>query len=353
MKKRVLSIFMALSMTALLLAGCGGAANNQTPAGNGNEAGSDAQATAGDDANKPADDNQAAGGKKVGITMVSVDGYFLSTISGMMKDALVEKGCEVQVDSANGDAQKQNEQIENFVTMGCDIIVVWPVNADGVGTACKAAMDKGVQVLAMPYEVAGVTASVISPTDTEMGEKNLQMANAWIDKTFPDAKDGEVKTLVIGGSTSPEMVERTAALKKIAENKKVKMVYVDSPNMNDREEGRKCTENAFLTDSDITCVIAVNAETALGVEAFVSAQNSPVKDPSKFAIFTVDQTDEVMSKIADSATDKSTLRGTVSMGSMDDTITDFMKGMTPLLTGTEPVPVKGSAVPIDASTLGN
>ena len=66
----------------------------------------------------------------------------------------------------------------------------------------------------------------------------------------------------------------------------------------------------------------------------------------------MDETDEIDAKILASETDESVLRGTVSMGSMEATVNDFMKGMDPILKGETPVErVDGSASPLTPETL--
>jgi len=58
------------------------------------------------------------------------------------------------------------------------------------------------------------------------------------------------------------------------------------------------------------------------------------------------------SQYISSEKDESVLRGTVSMGSMEATVNDFMKGMDPILKGETPVErVDGSASPLTPETL--
>ena len=62
-------------------------------------------------------------------------------------------------------------------------------------------------------------------------------------------------------------------------------------------------------------------------------------------------TEEVVEKIKASVTNESTLRGTISMGSIQDTVNDFMAAAAPIFAGEEPYPVwNGSTFVLTAET---
>ncbi|MGB4658781.1 MAG: sugar ABC transporter substrate-binding protein [Mobilitalea sp.] len=345
MKKKFSALLILMAMLVTMVAGCSKTETSNVAATPTTEP--TVAATTEGSSDSSTDSEQ----KFVGITFPTVGNDFLAMLSDNMKKALEDAGCKVQLDAADNDVTTQIEQIENFTTMGCDIIVVWAVNGEGVSSACQKAMDKGVQILAFAYEIPGASGSVISASDELMAAQAVTMMNEWIEKTFPDAKDGEVKILALTATTTPELGIRSDALKKIADNKKVTLITQEVASADSSDEARKTTENSFLTDSDIDAVLALNGTTALGAESFIDSSSSPVTDKSKFAIFCVDESQEIIAKITASATNESVLRGTVSMGTMDDTINDFMKGMDPLLKGEAPQHITGTAFPINVDTL--
>lgn len=57
-------------------------------------------------------------------------------------------GAKVVVQSADGDESVQNNQVENLLTQGVDVIVIIPHNSDSIGAAAQQATDEGVPVLA-------------------------------------------------------------------------------------------------------------------------------------------------------------------------------------------------------------
>ena len=178
------------------------------------------------------------------------------------------------------------------------------------------------------------------------------MASDWIDETFPDAGDGEIDVLLIGSTSSPEMAVRSENMERITENPKVTMHRQDTQDSNSTDAGRNATENEFMVKDDYDVVLCMNASTALGADSYLMSASSPVKDPSKIAIFTVDETAEIDEKILASKDNGSIIRGTVSMGDIGDTTRSFIAAITPILTdGTVVRHVNGSAVKLDYDSL--
>lgn len=339
MKKRILGVVLSAVLALSMLAGCSSSDKAKT-----------------DDTKKAETKTETEGktdGQKfVGITVPSVGNDFMLALTNSMKAALEEKGCKVQLDSSENDVTTQISQIENYTTMGCDAIVVWAVNGDGVASSCQKAVDAGIPVVAFAYEIPGATTSIISATDEAMAEMCVQLANDWINETYADAKDGEVKVYVMTSSTVPESVIRSDGLKAVADNKKVTMIESEVEDQDNTDAARTLTENTLLSNPDIDVILCMNGTCAIGAESYVMSSASPVTDKSKFAIFCVDETEEIDAKILASEKDESVLRGTVSMGSLDDTVNDFMKGITPILNGETPLErVDGAATPLTAETL--
>lgn len=350
MKKRILAALLMVVMLGMIMTGC--QVNDTDESGGGDAGGAGAtEESVGDTDTSDSTEDSDSGEMFVGITMPSVGNDFMLAMSEQMKAAVEETGCKVQLDVAENNVTKQIEQIENFTSMGCDIIVVWAVNGEGVASACEKAQSEGVKTVAFAYEIPGATSSIISASEEDLSASCVSMADEWINKEFPDAADGEVKVMVITSSTTPEAVIRSDGLLKIADNPKVTVISEEITDQDKAEEARTLAENVFQTQDDIDVVIAMNGTIGLGFDSFLNSSSSPLEDKSKFAIFCVDESEEIISKIKASANDESVLRGTISMGSMGDTIGDFMKGVGPLIEGKAPVDVKGTGKIITADTL--
>ncbi|MBO5522396.1 MAG: galactose ABC transporter substrate-binding protein [Roseburia sp.] len=148
MKKKVVSVFLAMTMVAAMVAGCGGnnAASSNGAGTNGADTTSNAvtddAAPAGTEASDTADAAaDAAGGdladKKVGVCIYQFSDNFMTLFRGELENYLVEQGFSKDnitiVDGAN-DQATQTGQIDNFISQGVDVLIINPVNSSSAET---------------------------------------------------------------------------------------------------------------------------------------------------------------------------------------------------------------------------
>jgi rhamnose transport system substrate-binding protein len=73
--------------------------------------------------------------------------YFLSVKAGAEK-AAKELGVELLFDGpTDSNAAKQNEIVENWITLGVDVIAVAAENKEGISTALRKAQKQGIKVI--------------------------------------------------------------------------------------------------------------------------------------------------------------------------------------------------------------
>lgn len=102
----------------------------------------------------------------------------------------IEQACadngitEVNILSADSSLETQNTQIENLVTMGCDVILLNPYDSEGVVNAVKNASDNGVAVFTMDVTCEGATAFVAS-NNREIGKMLADyVIKNWVEKVI-------------------------------------------------------------------------------------------------------------------------------------------------------------------------
>src|SRR5579872_1169785 len=90
------------------------------------------------------------GGKKLTIGLMPKskgNAYFISCKQGA-DDAAKELGVDLNFDGpTDPDPAKQNEIIENWITLGVDAIAVACENREGISTALRKAKQKGIKVV--------------------------------------------------------------------------------------------------------------------------------------------------------------------------------------------------------------
>ena len=325
MKKKLVSVLLASAMTMSLAAGAASAVS--------------------------ADETEKREGLKIGMTVPTVGNDFAVALTGMRQDYLTDQGYEVQFDAADGDVTNQQNQVENDIQMGCDALVIWPVNGEGMSAVVTSAVEQGIPVLAFANDIPGASASQIAADDGEMGAAQAELASDWIDETFPDAGDGEIKVFVITASNTPQALDRSEGMQTIAElNSKVDMITADV-DWDSPSDSSSLVENTLMTNPDIKVIMTPGGTVGVMANNFVMSANSNVEDKANFAIFTVDETEEIDAAILASDSDESVLRGTVSMGTLEDTLNDFAKAIQPYLDGGEMQKVDGQAFKLTPDSL--
>ena len=169
MKKRLVALLLGATMVASALVGCGG--------------GDDAAATDGAATEEAADGEEAAGGKKIGITIQNYENAYWAGVMSKLDQILKDNGYEATIVGCEENSGKQIEQIENFITAGCDLIMVHPNDADAVEEVCGRAMKEGIKVMCWDNPMENTTANWVLD-NTELGKEIGKTAAAFINEHY-------------------------------------------------------------------------------------------------------------------------------------------------------------------------
>ena len=282
-----------------------------------------------------AEDVKAPEDTLVCFAISSLGNDFMSNLNSSFQAKFTEAGYQFESASADGSAQKQIEQIENFVAMGADIIIVMAVEANGLTDVCQRAMDAGTAIYAFTTNTKAYTI-YRGANDTIIGNRIAEMASEWVDAAFPDAEDGSVNCAIFRYMDSEETVERSDALAYIADiNSKVAIV-AEVEVAYTTEAAMAASENLAQTNPDIDLVLCYNGGMGIGVNSYVYTPSSVWTDYEHFGVFGSDKTDEMLALIEASKTNEAVYRGTAVMGgNINKTIEDIFANVVEYLSGVE------------------
>lgn len=250
----------------------------------------------------------------IGYSTLTTQGDFMALLARVFEERFTALGHKFEVASADLNPAKQIEQIENFITLGVDGLVIMAVEPSSLDDVLKRAQDAGIKVIAFsqPTKYYDV---YLGADNFANGKVQAEMAAEWIEKTFPDAADESIEVAVFENRDKPSAAERSRGFMEITKlTKKAKIaavVSVDTTNAG----GQAAAENLLLTNPDVKVIISYNADTAMGVDAYAMALNSQIKDRSIFATFSTDFNPAASAAIRKSAANESVWRGTIMMGS--------------------------------------
>lgn len=267
---------------------------------------------------------------------------------------------DVQVSSADGNANTQGTQIENYTAMKPGFLFVMAVEPTSLVPKLEAARQAGVQVLFAGGDPGNENAydSVMKMNQFLSGAYAALMAKQWVDKTYPDAAPGSLETAIFESTLNPEAVQRSQGLKMISEPylKNETGAYIDATgapisdeNGNylsgkseaDRVEnpayspavkvvqtvqaemfpaGQTAMQNVLTTNPDVKLVLAYAGDGAMGASQAIMDEYakgsgvSVIDDLNKVGIFSVGMIGAEGPAVADSSLGKGVFRGTVRFG---------------------------------------
>ena len=255
---------------------------------------------------------------------------------------------DVQVVSADGNANTQATQVQNFTAMKVKLLTVMAVEASSLVPNLIAARQDGILVLVIGGDPGNPDAydSVMNMNQYLSGWFEAYMAKQWVDKTYPDAADGTIQTAILTSSLNPEAIARSNGEKMIAEPfmKDVNGKYVDlsgkvvdeaskvaNPAYSSKvkvvqtvdaemfQAGQTAMQNILTTNPDVVLVLAYAGDGGMGAsqaieDEYAKGSISVIKDLNKVAVFGVGMIGAEGPAVLDSAMNKTVFRGTIRFG---------------------------------------
>lgn len=162
MKKKVVSVILAMTMVASMAMGCGSSSDTTTSDNSTTTTTTTSDAAASTEASDAADAiADAASGdladKKVGVCIYQFSDNFMTLFRGELENYLIEQGFSKEnitiVDGANDQATQTN-QIQNFITQGVDVLIINPVNSSSAETITDMVVEAGIPLVYINREPA-------------------------------------------------------------------------------------------------------------------------------------------------------------------------------------------------------
>lgn len=204
-----------------------------------------------------------------------------------MQDAANDLGAEFIYKYADGDLQQEVADIENFIEMGVDYIVVGPCNSEGIVPTIEEAKSKGVAIGTCDIGIDGVeVASFVTSDNYGIG----QIAADYIAEKL----GGEGKIAILTWPAASATADRAAGfLDKLSEAYPNIEIVAEQDCNADRSTSLNAAESIIEAHPEIQAIWGANAEMALG--AYAATQSSNRAD---IFVVAVDTDGEVMEAIA-------------------------------------------------------
>ena len=304
--KKLLALLLAAAAMLALFAGCAPASSESSAAPSESVQPSESAAQT-DDAQESADPGEAI---KVGVTLLNTDSEWMAAQADFIVQYLTDAGFEPNLVSADNNTDLQMQQMENFAVMGCKAIVCQLVDPDGASAMIQQVRDQGIKVICIVFTPSQYD-GLIRADQTGCGNAIAEMAAEWVNERYPDAEEDSVECGLIVSTINDDSIERCEGLKKIEELcPQVKIVAELEPeNANSSADAMSVTENMLIANPNIRLILCYNAAMCLGVNTYITSDESPITDLSSFATFGNDIDTEVAAALEASVDNKSVFRG--------------------------------------------
>ncbi|HIU75903.1 MAG TPA: sugar ABC transporter substrate-binding protein [Candidatus Pelethocola excrementipullorum] len=285
MKRKLLSVLLAATTMAMLLAGC-----SKTPSGGGGTSAESENST----------EVEESDDAKIGFLAPNLQNEFFIGIDNGLKEGCAEKGWEYVSVSFDNDSAAAVSAIENLVTGQCDVIIAM-VSDDSCDSALKAAQSEGVKIMECGVETE-VYDVCLNTDQRGIGVEIGTMASDWINTQL----QGAGKVVVYTTYQNQDMQDRgegiQEALKEKAKDAKVLEVVDIGKDV--VGSGTSTTENMLQKYADLNTIVCYGDAAAVEAMEAVKAAGLNTDD---FGIFACDGTEQAFSAIAKN----DVMRGTV------------------------------------------
>jgi ribose transport system substrate-binding protein len=197
--------------------------------------------------------------------------------------------------NADSNLGKQVSDIQSLVAQGAQVLIVAPLNSEGLEPALQAARDKKIPVITVDRKLASAQAckdyvTFIGSDFVEQGKRAAeQMAKA-------TGGTGKV-AILLGSSGNNVTTDRTNGFKDyIKASAPGLQVVAEQTGDFAREKGQSVTEQLLQSHPDITAVYAENDEMALG--ALTAIKSNGKKPGQDIKVVSVDGTRNAVEGIA-------------------------------------------------------
>lgn len=291
MKKRI-ALLLAGILVLCLFAGCG---TNTS----GSETTAETTAAVGTDTTQAAQTTEettaaAQGNYKIGITIQSLENSYWAGVFGQVQNILKEKGWDYTLVDCKDNSATQISQIENFISSGCNLIMVHPSDPNAVEDVCKKARDAGIKVMCWDDQMTNTDVNWVLD-NTKLGTAIGEAAGDFIAEHY--SADNKVEVAIMDYPQTPILLQREQGILQGLENKASGLytIVAQQPAL-DAATAQSNMETILQAHPDCKVVCCIGAGGDIGTNQ-VFLEKFDNKVPEDVGIFSADATKQQLEAI--------------------------------------------------------
>jgi len=160
-------------------------------------------------------------------------------------------GATVYMSNSNGDLGQQVEQIQDYVTMGCEILLIHTANTKGIETAVRNAEEQGVICVGFNIEIGDDAIFTVSSSDNV---KTGYSAALWLAEKAEEENVENAKIAVMQGTmTQSDAYLRQEGIDKVAEEYGLQLI--ECPSHWSADEAESQLSDVLTANDDVFGII--------------------------------------------------------------------------------------------------
>jgi len=201
----------------------------------------------------------------VGVTLLTEAHVFYQDLKSGLLEAADSLGIDLHIVAGEWDLARQTQQIQNFITLDMDAIVIAPVNSSGIVSAISEANDAGIPVFTADISAdAGVVVSHIA-SDNKQGGRLLG-------EFVAERLNGSGSVAILDQPTVASVRDRVAGFREALESfPNIQIVAEPAVERGLRDVAKQKTDNLLAGNRRLDAIFGSNDDCALGALASLDA----------------------------------------------------------------------------------
>lgn len=277
MKKKFIATIMSVLMLATVFGGCSNGQTSASSAANSSSAASSGQTTSGSKK------------LKIGLTVQSLSNQVWSVACTTMKKMADADGNTLTYMDCNDTSSKQIDQIENFISSGCNVIMVNPSDPNAIESVCKKARDAGIKVMCWDNTMKNTDINWVIDNQ-KLGYMIGEQASTFINSKL----NGNCEVAVLDYPQTEILLEREKGIQQALKEKSPNAKIVAQQPAINATEGLDAMETILQAHPNVKVVCCIGGGGAVGANEALKSANK-IKDD--VGIFAADATDEELASM--------------------------------------------------------
>ena len=235
-------------------------------------------------------------GKKIGITIQSLQNAYWAGVMTALEEVFEEYHADYTIVSCDDSSAMQISQVENFITAGCDIIMVHPSDAEAIEDVCAEAREKGIKVMCWDNPMENTDANWILDNH-DLGNAIGQLAGEFINQHY--TADNKAEVIVIGYPQTEILLQREEGIKEgLAQTADGNYEIVASQAGIIASDAQTAVETTLQAHPNAKVVAGIGAGAMIGADEALNIFTEGVI-PEDMGVFTTDVTLQQLEQLED------------------------------------------------------